>query len=312
MNRSQYAAMFRMLERTRTKWVECIRITRTDGTVYRFTAHDEDLRISDGTPGGPKIFQSAASFSLTNLETNIGLVVSNMNIDAIISDDAITEADLRNGVFEHANVELFLAYWGNNRIRLLPLRTSWIGELQINGSEYKADLRGIAQKLAQVFVSGTSLDCRWSFCDENASGKSYCGLNADSFTDSLVVASVESRDTFTVNPHGNGDDYYKWGKVTFTSGENNGASMEVLRQWGDRFQLFLPLKGVIAPGDTLDALAGCNKTFTQCQAYSNSRRFGGEPYLEGSDVLTRVGIPDNNVSESDVDDGSFTGSNPLN
>lgn len=307
MNRAQYAAMFRKLERTRTRWAECIRITRPDGTIFRFTSHDADLFIADDIPGEGALqrWKSAGGFSITNLETSRGLVVSNMNIDAIISDDEITDADLRNGLYDHANVELFLAYWSGPRVTMLPLRTSWIGELVISGKEYKADLRGIAQKLAQVFVSATSLDCRWTFCDQNSTGRSFCGLNAATYTSSGAVLSAQARDIFVMSgtPTLQADNYYQWGLVTFTSGDNEGAKMEVLRHYGDRVQLFLPLAAPISPGDTFDIIAGCNKTFEQCQTFGNEARFGGEPYLEGADTLTRVGIPDR-TPENNVDDGS--------
>jgi uncharacterized phage protein (TIGR02218 family) len=219
-----------------------------------------------------------------------------MDIDGAISDDAITENDLQNGLYDHANVELFLADWANSKVVVLPLRTSWIGEIQMDGNTYKVDLRGIAQRLAQTFVQTTSLECRHAFCDTG------CKLDIADFTDSYTVLDVETRDTFNLQgvvPEE--PNVYQWGLATFTSGANAGVEMEVLRHYGRRIQLFLPLNNAIEVGDTLDLVYGCSKTWTQCNNYSNHVNFGGEPFLSGSDVLSRY--PDDTADETETPDG---------
>lgn len=282
MNRAQYSTMFNLLARTRTKYTECIKITRADGTIFRFTAHDEPLTVRE-PEGGDFLYLSANSFSLTTIETSIGLVVSNMDIDGLIDDDSITENDLRSGLFDNANVELFIAYWSNSTVNILPLRTSWIGEIQVDGPKFKVDLRGIAQKLAQVFIKGTSLECRYTFGDAD------CGLSLAAFTHTYTIATVESRDIFTCNiaapEHAN---TFQWGNAKWLTGDNAGTEMEVLHQFETRVQLFLPMKFTIQVGDTLELIEGCNKTWDQCKAFGNGQFFGGEPYLAGGDLLTRV------------------------
>lgn len=296
MNRAQFATMFNLLSRTRTRYAECIKITRQDGVIYRFTAHDKPFRVKE-PDGNSYIYESASSFSLTSLETSTGLVVSNMDIDGAIDDDRITENDLRNGLFDHANVELFLAYWANSKVTVLPLRTSWIGEIQMDGPKYKVDLRGIAQRLAQTFVNATSLECRYDFCD------SCCTLDVADFTNTFSVGTPESRDTFTVTGGSipNVDNFYQWGLATWLTGNNAGVRMEILRQNDNRVQLFLPMNSAIRGGDTLTMLAGCSKTWTQCGIYGNQVNFGGEPFLAGNDILSRY--PDDSPDETEDERG---------
>lgn len=280
MNRTEYAHIFEILTRRQTYMSECIKITRRDGVVFRFTAHDVPLTIKE-PDGYYQQYESANAFTLTNLETSNGLAISNMDIDGMIDDDAITEEELRLGLFDNARVDLYLAYWMDRTVKVLPLRASWIGEIQAENNKFKVDLRGIAGKLAQMFTKVTALECRYDFADAK------CGISAASQEESYTVQSIVSTDTFEV-PIVKFDNFYQWGKCTFVTGSNAGMEMEVLRQWQDRVQLFLPPAYPLQVGDTVRLIAGCNKTFpTCCSRFNNGRRFGGEPYLAGSDMLTR-------------------------
>jgi len=295
VNRTQYAALYSRLAKTKTNTAECIRITRNDGEIFRFTAHDRQLRIveEDGTI---QLYEPADSFQITALETSAGLIVSNYDLRAIISDDTITEAELLGGLYNQANVYMFLSYWTNSTQGILPLRMSWMGELGVQGESFKADLRGIAQKLAQTFTLLTSLECRWHFCEVGG-----CGLNPATYTRSVTVTDVESQDIFSANIGGDNINDFEWGLATFTSGANNGLSMEISRNNADRMKLFLPMGGIIAVGNTLDIIEGCNKTYESCRnRYNNLRYFGGEPFLTGSDVLTAY--PGPNEDETIADD----------
>ena len=220
-----------------------------------------------------------------------------MDIDGAIDSEAITENDLRNGFFDNANVELFLAYWSSSRVGTLPLRTSWIGEIQMDGPKYKVDLRGIAQRLAQTFIQQTSLECRYGFCDTK------CKLDIADYTNSYVISSVESRDTFRVADmeEAFNSNSYQWGLCRFTSGLNEGVEMEILRQFGNRIQLFLPLNFIMAEDDTVDLILGCSKTWDRCGDFNNRVNFGGEPFLNGNDILSRYpSATDDETDEAEI------------
>jgi uncharacterized phage protein (TIGR02218 family) len=279
MNRADYVAMYTKLTQTRTNYAECIKVTRVDGNIQRFTSHDRDLSIRE-TDGSYYDYKTADSFQITALENQIGLVVSNMDIDAILSDESISEADIIAGLYNQANVEIFISYWTNSEINILPLRTSWIGELQLDGTKFKADLRGIAQKLAQVFIHTTSLECRWSF------GDSRCGIDKATFTEVYTVTEVNGQGEFVANIPGIEQNLYTWGLATWVTGNNAGVSMEIINNYTTRVQLFLPMPYEIEVGDTVSLLQGCGKGYSVCnERYDNIRRFGGEPFLTGSDFL---------------------------
>lgn len=295
MKRSQYLEMYARLQSTRTKYTECIKLTRaTDGAIFRFTALDTDLRIQESN-GTFYNYKSADSFKLTALENQSGLVVSNMDVEAIVSDDSITEEDLIAGLYDNANVELFIAYWAGPQIGILPLRTSWIGEIALRGSDFKGDLRGIAQKLQQMFISTTSLECRWSF------GDAKCGKDLGAFTRNLVITNKEGNGTFDANIATPDHGLFQWGLAKWLTGNNAGADMEIIRNFDKRIQLFIPMPYDIQLGDTVQLIMGCDKVFRTCnKRFDNAARFGGEPFLAGSDLLTTYPVL---VEDEDSEDG---------
>lgn len=285
MTRDEYVHIFSILSKRQTHMAECVKITRRDGTIFRFTSHDEDLTIRE-PDGFYYKYLRANSFVMTSLETDNGLAVSNMDIDGMIDDNSITEDDLRNGLFDNARLDVFLAYWMDRSVKVLPLRVSWIGEIQTEDTKFKVDLRGIASRLAQTFVQVTSLECRWRFTDDR------CGLTPAAFERTVAISEVPTDDTFLANiPEAEWENKYQWGIATILSGENEGAQMEILRQFGTRVQLFLPLAKPLVPGTAVSIRQGCNKKFsTCCTRFTNSRRFGGEPFLAGADMITRYAV----------------------
>jgi uncharacterized phage protein (TIGR02218 family) len=77
---------------------------------------------------------------------------------------------------------------------------------------------------------------------------------------------------------------FNYGKLTWTTGSNNGVSMEV-KNWDNpsqTFSLWLPMPNAIQAGDTYSVYPGCDKRFTTCQTtFNNTVNFGGFPYVPG-------------------------------
>ncbi len=93
-----------------------------------------------------------------------------------------------------------------------------------------------------------------------------------------------------VTPQGD-TGYFTSGKVTFTSGKNQGLSMEVKGYVPGVVDLQLPMPYRIAVGDTYRIEKGCNKRFIEdCKdTYDNAINFRGEPHLPGLDQVIQIG-----------------------
>lgn len=91
-------------------------------------------------------------------------------------------------------------------------------------------------------------------------------------------------------PLENESGYFDYGVLTFTSGANNGRSMEVRQYTEGMITLSLPMPYPIEVGDTYTMTPGCDKFLTTCRdKFSNVVNFRGEPYLPGRDKVVQVG-----------------------
>lgn len=94
----------------------------------------------------------------------------------------------------------------------------------------------------------------------------------------------------TVTPLGGTSGYFDGGVITFTSGLNNGLSMEVTSYTTGQMVLVQPMPYAVAVGDTYSLIAGCDKTFPTCRdRFANVLNFRGEPYVPGVDSIIQVG-----------------------
>lgn len=84
--------------------------------------------------------------------------------------------------------------------------------------------------------------------------------------------------------------YFGGGVITFTSGANDGLSMEILAYTPGQLVLALPMPFEVEIGDGYTIVAGCNKTHTVCKVtFDNIINFGAEPFLPGTDKMSEVG-----------------------
>lgn len=100
--------------------------------------------------------------------------------------------------------------------------------------------------------------CQWELFNSG------CTLDRASFTQSYTVgSSTDSVITPTVplafNTGADGLPYYQSGRITFTSGVNNGLVVSVSTNDAATFSIRFPLLIIPRPGDTFNASAGCSK-----------------------------------------------------
>lgn len=84
--------------------------------------------------------------------------------------------------------------------------------------------------------------------------------------------------------------WFDGGLVTFYTGKNRGASMEVKSWNGDtrQIELFLSLPYPIETGDLFTVYPGCDKSRICCAAmFNNVPNFFGTPDVPGEDELYR-------------------------
>ncbi len=112
------------------------------------------------------------------------------------------------------------------------------------------------------------------------------------YTLSGTVTSITDNQIFSGTISGpNG--YYKYSKITWISGNNESANIEVKSQSDNKLVLFLPMAYTIQVGDEFDLFAGCDRYFETCKnKFNNIVNFRGFPHIPGRDSISRY--PDAN------------------
>ena len=259
----------------------CWRIIRRDGTEFFFTDHDVDLMVDGDT------YVAAVGYTRTAIAANADMSVDNMDVNGIFDDASITETDLRSGLFDGAEVRVFLVNWANPAQATMALRRGRLGDVLVTPSGvFQSQLMGFGQVLQQTVGDLFTPSCRADL------GDTKCGIDLDAggWRKTATVASVTDARTFTIavtEPRAV-DGWFVDGVVSFTSGANAGRSMEV-KAWTQAtatVTLFLPMPSPIAVGDTLTVYPGCRKTTADCRdKFANIVNFRGEPFVPGLDGL---------------------------
>lgn len=255
-----------------TTLATCWKVTRKDGLVLGFTDHDQDLTVDS------LVYQASTGYTRSAIHAISDLSVDNLDIESALNSDALDAADLRAGLWDGAEVEIFLVNWATLSQGKIILKRGTIGQVELRDAVFKAELRGLTQALSQQIVELYTPDCRADLGDMR------CKINLAALTVTGSVTATSDQRSFTDTARTEADGYWSGGLVTWTSGANAGRKMEIRSYAAHTFTLFLPMPGVIAVGDTHSLQPGCDKSFATCKArYNNAVNFRGEPHVPGTD-----------------------------
>jgi len=275
-----------------TTLCRCWIVTRRDGVRLGFTDHDEDLAI------GAVTCRARAGLAASEASSKLGFAVDGGEIAGALDDDALSEADLAAGLYDAAEIDIYLVDWMEPDLQVLMTRGN-LGEVSREGRAFNAELRGLADRLAQEsgrrYTARCLADLGDARCGVDLAQSSLRGAGGVTSLGgtSLIIAS--GLDGFA-------DGWFTGGQIEWTSGANTGGAMEVKqhRIENDRVQIILwqAMSEPIAPGDTFVVTAGCDKYFSTCRdRFANGSNFRGFPHIPGNDFVMSypvAGEPGNN------------------
>lgn len=262
-----------------TKRAQVWTITRTDGEVFRFTSLDRDLEWMGQTYQSCDSLVPSASESVSEVDA-----AGNMDLSGAIGPDGITEQALYAGLFDGAAVEAWLVYWsGTGRQHRLLKGT--FGTVEQTKTGFNVEILGDGAKLQQTpLIKLIQPDCRFQFGDR------FCQKDVGALTVTGTVDSGDGQRGFVDAARAEAAGYFRRGRVTFTSGDNDGISAEIKSHAsGGFFGLWPRLPFGISAGDTYEMEPGCSnlKAASEgtngCIAWNNVVRFGGFDKVPGSD-----------------------------
>ncbi|MGH6770159.1 MAG: DUF2163 domain-containing protein [Xanthobacteraceae bacterium] len=269
-----------------TTLCRCWIVTRRDGEVQGFTDHDEDLVI------GAVTCRAGTGFAGAEATDQLGLAVSGSEIAGALADEQLTEADLAAGHYDAATVELHIVDWSEPSLRVLMSRGT-LGEVRREGAAFAAEVRSLAHRLAEesgrLYTATCSADL----------GDARCTIDLDDpeFRGSGTVSALAGDTLLYVSGLGVFDDgWFSAGRISFTSGANDGLAVEVkvhrVAEDGVTVELWHAMPEPIAVGATFDITAGCDKRFTTCRdRFDNAVNFRGFPHIPGNDFVISYPTP---------------------
>ena len=271
-----------------TRWAQTWTITRTDGLVFAFTSLDRALTFR----GIEHLPCNSMLASAVELSTVVG-ATGNMELNGILSDSGVSEADLYNGLFDGASIEVWMVPWDNSGGEI-PFRlmggvvgTNGHGETSFNQEILTPGAQLAQRALLETYTPG----CRYGF---GSSVDSRCPVDLVALTVSGSVtgtaipnaSTTATRRIFTDSTRAEADGFFNLGRLTWTGGPNAGAVSEIKDFTGGQFILWEALLSPIGIGDTYDATPGCDKSAADHLLFNaDMLDFGGFPMVPGSDSI---------------------------
>lgn len=255
-------------------------VTRSDGRVLGFTDHDCDLSF-DGLS-----FRAGTGLTAKTLQQSTGLSVDNTEAVGAFSDDAMTEADLRAGRFDGADVRCWLVNWAEPDQRMMRFRGT-IGEVSHGTGGFRAELRGLAEALnrpqGRIIQAG---------CDASL-GDGRCGFDVDQPGYSGVFDLLEVRDRreLVLRPDGGFEPgWFERGSCRLLGDAADGQTGWIKSDRIDgavrRVELWQEPGVAPVAGSQVHLVAGCDKRSVSCRnKFNNFNNFRGFPDVPSEDWL---------------------------
>ena len=246
-----------------------------------FTDFHEDLVIA-----GVTYKAQSGMVRATALSGSGDLAVNNADVETVLDSDAIDREDLQAGLYDHAEVRIFMVNYLDPTAWDVKLLRGRLGEVSVGKHRANAELRSLTQMLKQRIGRAHEVSCPYEL------GDAKCGVNLASFTVTGTVTTLINQFRFIDSSRSEAQAWFRGGKLTWTSGYNEGLPMEVqaFNASAKRFNLHLAMPFPIQIGDGYSVYAGCNKTYATCKAKFSNFNFGGFSHIPGTDLV--LSFPD--------------------
>lgn len=252
------------------------KLTRSDGQVFAFTDHDASITYDAVT------YAPSSVFDASTIDTSADLNVDNLEAKGLLDNEGITSEELEAGIWDGAEVEIVEVNYEDLTMGHNPLRFGTIGEVERAGLTYKAELRGLMHKMQNSICRTVKPSCDATLGDDR------CGVDLEALRVSGEVTVATSNRVFTTDV--TGSNTYTYGVLTWTTGLNDGLSMEVKSHATAVMTLQLAMPYLVQVGDEFTITPGCDKTKAICIAtFDNVINFRGFSFVPGQDKVLLIG-----------------------
>ncbi len=271
------AATIAILAGNQFMMAELYSLTLLTGVVLRFTDADGDLAYNGNiyAATSPMIMRDRTKLT-------VGISVDTMNVTMFCgANDFIQGVPIpqfvNNGGFDGARLKVdrvFMATYGDTSAGVVNIFTGTISDVTPSRTQILLTVSSDMQLLnipmpRNVYAPA----CSHSLYD------SACGAVKASFG----ATSACTSGTTTLKIHSalaQADGYFDTGTITFSGGQNAGATRTIKSYIGGVITMSTPLYFLPAAGDTFTAYAGCDKTQATCaNKFNRVISFRGFPFI---------------------------------
>jgi uncharacterized phage protein (TIGR02218 family) len=250
--------------------------------VYRWTSTDIPISYGGNTwiAQSPNLARSSLSVQNTVQATELKVILSALDNDFVGGSNI--KQQIHEGALDGARLKLErlpMPVPGNTSLGPPTLMFDGrVGQVQITPTGAVITVKGDVVIMNQYAPRNIfQASCQWTFCDHG------CTLSAAANTFHYTVVGSATVSFLPWSPPMDTSIYVR-GKVTMTSGVNIGQQRTIRAADSTGVTVSYPFFNVAAPGDTFDALYGCDKTFNtgsgqDCSSFGNTQHFRGFPYV---------------------------------
>lgn len=278
------AAFLAHLASGSTTVARCWRLERRDGAVLGFTDHDRQISF------GGTDYEAAGGMLGSDIGTTLGLAADDIDVDGALSSARITEADLRAGLYDGAEVTVYDVNWSDPSVRLVR-GVYTLGEVERGEIAFRAELRSRVAGLGRLVGRRMIAPC------DAQLGDARCGVDLEqsSFKASGAVLSASGTRVTVSGLAAFGSGFFARGRLVWDTGANAGQEAEIRAHVARTGEADLLLRAspaaAVSAGETFTVRAGCDKSWTACrEKFANGARFRGFPHIPPETVPVEYAV----------------------
>ena len=259
-----------------------------------YTDHDQEIYY------GADVYTPIYSVTPSAVESQTSMREDTRTFSGLIDVDEITDEDLEAGVFRNAKITETVLDWRSPESGALwNPRIFYVGEVTRSKFGWVADTHDLAGLLKLPIGGRCDRDCGWRFGQVLPGGAH--GYGCANLNDGVILANwqvsasvsqvlVDRRKINTTIPTASGypDNWWKYGTLEWTSGDNEGLSYDIRKSEEPFGTLWLDIATAypIGVGNSFIVTAGCNRTVDHCVTkFDNIKNYKGGKWIPGPDVV---------------------------
>lgn len=260
-------------------------VSEVTGAVVAITSWSQDLT---GVPGYAGVtFKTTSGVTASKAESSEGIRPSNMEADLFLIAAGITEADILAEIWAHATATIFVTNYEAVDMGQLIIIKGPLGSIVQRSPMATTEVQSWSSALSRMIGTITRPECTHDF------GDSGCTVDLTPFTHTGTLTGVTSTKVFTDTARTETADYFQNGKISFSTGPNEGLGYFQIDSWNattKTFTLRRPLPYTPTVGDAYTAIRGCRKRIAEdcVTKFSNAKNFGGFPHIDTPENLMRL------------------------